>query len=87
MSLFATDELASAGTALARPGCCWGHGHWSRDKRAVLAMGLFPTDRPDAFWKAFARFIGRFLSCLLHTHEGGKKIKKLNSTEYMIDLI
>lgn len=53
----------------------------------MLAMGLFPTDCPDAFWKAFARFIGRFLSCLLHTHEGEKKIKKLNSTEYMIDLI
>jgi len=35
----------------------------------VLAVGLFPTDRPDAFGKAFARFIGRFLSCLLHITE------------------
>lgn len=65
-------------------------GHWSRDKRAALAVGLCPARRPDACWKTFAWLIGRFLSCLLHTNEGEMKKKKkkpLNSTECMIDLI
>lgn len=72
--LCAADELASGGTALA--GCCWGHRHWSRDKRAVVAVGsseqivLMPSGRhlPGS--------LGGFFPASLRTHEGKKKKKR-----------
>lgn len=66
---FATGELGiadSAGAALS-PNL--------EIKGTEFPVELFPKYHPDAFWKAFSRWIGRFLSCLLHTHEGKKNPK------------
>lgn len=66
MSLFATGELGIADSA------------WSCfiSDPEIKRTELFPKHYPDPFLKAFSRWIGRFLSCLLHTHERKKNQPK-----------